>query len=221
MPIWTVHPATRELRDEAGALVGAALDVNPLATDAPSLEAAIAAAPGSYALLWSGWADERSGPVCARDIRNWRPEAWDALVALLDRLAASKLGKTILFRPHARHVLSDTQRCVKLFHAVERPGVGAAIDVGALLEPGMLDAAEDHLSRAVSVLPLLAPSAAALLLSNVTLVEDGDGEDAFAPAPVEEGLLSAQRLSVAARAWDGLTILLTADPAAARFSLGL
>lgn len=213
--------ADAEIRDLSGRVVGAALGLNPLAQSPDVVARAIEAAPGDLVLLWSGWlGDDRN----QRSVRNWGPEAWASLEALVDHLDgaldADFGAKRVLLRPVARGVLSDTQRCRKLFFERPRQRIGLALEPCALIESAMLPTIEDHLTRAVEALSGIA---GAVVLGNLRR-EAGDDEDddAMRPAPVESGVISPPLLGAPARelGWAGMpVILVTGDLAGARAAL--
>lgn len=191
-----------------GRVIGAALGVNPLAHAPAEIAHTVEQAPGDLVLLHAGWVGTDHA---ARDIRNWGSAAWTALETLVDHLEASLdrdwSAKRVLLRPHARGVLSDTQRCMKLFFERGRQRVGLALEPCALLEAGMLPKVEDHLTRSFQS---LGPLAGAVVLGNLRAAEHALHEDApLLPNPVEEGLVSPSLLGAPARelGWAGTTLI--------------
>lgn len=202
-----------EIRDAEGRIVGAALGMNPLAHAFDAVGRAIERAPGNLVLLWSGWMGEDRNQ---RDLRNWGPDAWARLEALVDHLDGALEAdwgeKRVLLRPVARGVMSDTQRCRKLFFERPRQRIGLALEPCALLEPGMLPLIEDHLARAFDALGGLA---GAVVLGNVRRDErPGDPDDAaLLPAPVQAGLIPPPLLGAPARelGWAGVPVILVTN----------
>ncbi len=207
------------IRDQHGRTVGMALAMNPLALPVEEVARAIEQAPGELVLLGSGWMGEDRQ---TRDVRNWGPQAWAALETLVDHLDSALEGewteKRILFRPAARAVLSDTQRCMKLFHERDRRRIGLALEPCAMLEAGMLEKVEDHLARSFGA---LGPMAGTVVLGNVSRA--GDDDDApLQPTAVESGDVPPLLLGAPAqeRAWEGIpVIVITDDYAAAQRAL--
>jgi hypothetical protein len=137
--------------------------------------------PGDRIVCWSGTlADDLFGD----DPRTWMREGHDAFRAFFDAAAPTLLARqrTLAFRPHARHVLSDVQGCMNLLR--ERDGQPFDIAVGPvdLLTPDMVKDIEDHLRR---IIPTLAPRAAMFLLHDAAV---GDG-DRLVPVPLGQGIL--------------------------------
>lgn len=94
--------------------------------------------------LWSGWVEDEDGQ---RDPRTWGAAGWEALGRRLDALVAEHAGE-ILVRTHHAHAVSDVPSSLRLLRAREgRPGVRLIVDVGAMIAPSMLSAAEDHAAR--------------------------------------------------------------------------
>lgn len=174
------HPCCEGLFVGYGSLAGQPLaafaDGNPLSEEW-MLDAEL---PGERIVVWSGTlADELFGD----DPRTWMREGHAAFRDFCDAAAPTLVarGRTLAFRPHARHVLSDVQGCVNLLR--ERQGQPFEIAVGPadLLLPGMLKDVEDHLRR---IIETLAPRAAMFLLHDAVV----DGE-LLRPVPLGEGCL--------------------------------
>ena len=178
--------ADAEIRAAGQRIVGTALGLNPLAHAPEVVAQAVRAAPGNLVLLWSGWMGHDREQ---RDVRNWGPDAWARLEALVDHLeSAPDLGdKRILLRPVVRGVLSDLQRCRKLFFERPRRRIALALEPCAFLESGMLATVEDHLDRAIESLGSLA---GAIVLGNVGRGDQEDADEApLKSASVQSGLV--------------------------------
>ena len=142
----------RLIVDEDGASWGAwHAEVNVLA---PGGEDTVARAPEVARLVvWSGWLGDT---MFERGVRTWGPAGMEAFNERMRTVVgtARERGARVLIRPHARHVVSDPQRCLSMARAdggfgVE--GVGVAMDVAAMLEGGMASGVEDHAARSLMV----------------------------------------------------------------------
>lgn len=118
--------------------------------------------PSGRLIVWSGRpADEEGNALAA-----WGPGAWESLEKACQSLAPrlAQGGGRLLLRPHARHILSDVQRCLKLLLQFEGQPVGLALDAASMLEASMMGHAPDHLRRAFET---LGPRCDAAWLSSV------------------------------------------------------
>lgn len=140
-----------------------------------------------WLMAWSGAPVE---DMFARDPSTWTKEAWSALEGVCDvhRARLDAAGRRLVFRPQARHVLGDPQRCLKFLLAREEQPFGLALDAAAMLEPSMLERAEEHLARAFESLGGLCDAA---ILTNAAPDPERDGLTA---APLHKGLLDAGAL---------------------------
>lgn len=150
-------------------------DVNILAGEP------VAAGSGVARAVWSGWLVDEEGQ---RDPRTWGAAGWEALLRRLEMLVAEGAGE-ILVRTHHAHAVSDVPSSQRLLRAWEgRPGrVRLIVDVGAMIAPSMLDAAEDHVARVLESLAG-AEGVAAVVASSV-LAEGG-------PAPLDRGAVGGE-----------------------------
>lgn len=150
---------------------------------------------GTRVVAWSGWLgpeparlDGLAQTPTPRDPRTWGPAGWSGLQAAVDRVIGAWMGAgTLLLRPHARHALSDAQRCLTLLRQREGQPIGLVLDPASMLEPSMLPHAEDHLTRMLGALGDH-PMVAAVVVANVRTI-DGDDGSALAAAPLDEGLV--------------------------------
>lgn len=183
----------RQADAPSGAPAWAAVDecFNPLAPaqDPPPL------IPGGRLVLWSGWtqpapgADDTPEPAPA-----WLRSSHTAFEAWCDRTAPALANAeaTVLFRPHARHVLSDAPSCISFLRRRGGGGEEAGSGFGLLFDPcAMLDAtmlrrADDHLPRILDALVGL-PSVGAILLTNLQPAPGAPG--GLRPAPLHRGIL--------------------------------
>lgn len=127
--------------------------------------------PGDRLLTFSGTlADD----LFERDHATWLRPGHEAFEAMWDALAPQlqRAGSRVCIVPHARHVLSDVQSSAH-FHR-ERLGqpLEIALAPAALLEPGMLDDIEVHLTR---MFETLGPIAAFVILEDVSRDQDRHG----------------------------------------------
>lgn len=142
-------------------------------------------------LAWSGWVDDDpAGGMFARTAATWGPSAWAGLTAACDRLVPELAagGAELCIRPHARHVLSDTQRCLTFLRSREGQPIRLLLDAPGLLTGGMLPMVEDHLERAFATLGGH-PGVWAVLLSNVQRAAPDSDDDLLMPAPLGAGLI--------------------------------
>lgn len=193
------HPAIGGLVVAPGADApwAALLSANLLAPGRAALPDPI---PAPRLIAWSGTlADD----LFERDPATWMPAGLDAFRAMAADLAPrlDDAGATLLFRPHARHVLCDPQRCLTMlreWNDTDTRCFGLLLDAPAMLEADMLDTAGDHLERALAA---LGPRAAAIALSNVRapLPHDPDDPPPLAPAPLEDGALDRATIATLIR----------------------
>jgi len=172
---------------DSGDPFAALLAGNLLAPHPPALPSRI---PGGTLIAWSGsLAEGGAESLFARDPATWMPAGLDAFRAALETLEPhlNGVGARLLFRPHARHVLADPQRCLTHLRKWRAAGApfGLLLDPGAMLEADMLPAAADHLHRAFDA---LAPLADAILLGNVEPPIDSTpaSDDSDAPPPLRQ-----------------------------------
>lgn len=158
-----------------GAAVAAVTEGNMLAEPDPgawvqrALRAA-AAVPVGRVVAWSGTLAEEG--LFARDPRNWLRPGHEALAKFCSAVegALRDGGIRLALRPHSRHVLSDPASCLRFLDERGEGPFDLALAPAALLEPSMLDEAEDHLERAFAT---LAGRAAIILLHDVAPKGDG------------------------------------------------
>ncbi len=209
--------------DAATEPFGAVLAGNLLSDDPPAIPARL---PARTLIAWSGTLAQTS--LFDRDPRTWLPQGLERFRRVLDDLAPrlEATGSRLLFRPHARHVLCDPQRCLTLLGQWRDTGApfGLILEPAAMLEHDMLDAADDHLARAFEA---LAAHASALLLENVARPDPTPGEDADEDPPpldlrpLHRGQLDPERLLDLTRAhWPGdRPLILRDDEADAQIAL--
>ena len=154
------------------------LEGNPLAEDwiAP-LDV-----PGECLISWSG----TLGDDLFEDApRTWMQAGHNEFKTFCDGLVEGleEAGRRMLFRPHARHVLSDPQGSLNFIRGRENEPFGLAVSPTDLLLPDMLERIEEHLER---ILTQLAPQADMIFLADVRPSEDGES---MTPAPLGEGVL--------------------------------
>jgi hypothetical protein len=181
-------------RDGTGEPVAVISEANILREVAPCWSAEAS----SRVVAWSGWSGESAEPalgVFPREVATWGPAAWAALAAVCDRMVPRlvELGGELCLRPHARHVLSDPQRCLTFLRSRENQPIRLLLEPAAFLTVGMLAAAEDHMDRALSALAGQ-PGTWAVLLSNVRRLEAEGDPDQLAPAALDEGLLDPEMM---------------------------
>lgn len=152
-------------------------------------------------VAWSGWlADPLATHHWPRDPRSWTTDSRATLDAALDRLLAIApftTGTSLLLRPHARHLLSDIPRCLNLLRSRANQPLGLVLDPAAMLEPSMLNHAEDHCRR---ILEALAdhPAVAGVVVTNIRRSAVA-GDEALIPSPLCAGELPPTLLLSLAR----------------------
>ncbi len=162
--------------DVAGQALASFADGNPL-DDEWALDIEL---PGSMIVCWSGTlADTLFGD----EPRTWMRAGHDAFREFCDAAAPTLIarGRTLAFRPHARHVLSDVQGCLNFLRTRAGQPFGLATAPTDLLTASMLGDIDDHLTRIIST---LAPRSSMLLLHDVAV--DGD---ALTPVSLGQGIL--------------------------------
>lgn len=193
---------------------------NVLHTPPPTLPPG---APGGRIVRWSGWMggdDARPGEgYFPPDFRTWstpgRKRFDDFCDAMAPALEARSL--TLLFRPHARHVLSDPQACISFLNARRGQPFGLIFDPAGFITSSMLPRAEDHLTRAFEALAAN-PAAAALALTNLEAVPgepDPMSGSELRAISLAQGLLDPLLLAgLTAKHWPSGRPILFLDPAA-------
>ena len=158
--------------------IASILEGNPLAAD----WLATLDVPGDRLICWSGTLGDE---LFADEPRTWMRPGHDALESFCnsvsDILAAD--SRRLLFRPHARHVLSDPQGSLDFLRTHEDGPFGLAVSPCDLILPGMLDALAEHLER---ILGVLAPQADILFIEDARPSQDGETMEF---APIGEGVL--------------------------------
>jgi len=168
----------------------AVLDANPLGT--PGVGAGELLGARATPVVWSGTLGAGLFEV---HLPTWGPEAWAALGRWCDgvRSELDGAGRRVLLRPHARHVLSDVQRCVRFFDERAGQPFGLALEPSALFEPSMLETADDHLTR---IFTFLGPRAAVLIRTDAA--PGVDAADPMSRPPLGKGVLNAALYSALA-----------------------
>lgn len=158
--------------------IASILQGNPLAEDwLASLDA-----PGERLICWSGTLGEE---LFADEPRTWMRPGHDALASFCESVsqALRSDGRRLLFRPHARHVLSDPQGSLDFLRSHEDGPFGLAVSPSDLILPEMINDLQEHLER---ILGVLAPQAEILFLEDARPSEDGESMEF---APIGEGVL--------------------------------
>ena len=140
------------------------IEANPLTADpgVAFLDGHPGISGGGRRIFWSG--------TLADDLNEPHPYNWmePGRAALAERLTSvdDAVRKSILLRPHARHVLSDMPSVRRWLDERDDDGIdapGIALEPAALFEPGMIADAEDHLIR---ILEVLGPRVDLLIVSD-------------------------------------------------------
>lgn len=157
--------------------------------------------PGETLVAWSGWIDDRPDDVhlpegvFASSFRTWSGLGQERFAALCDAVARplAERGAMLAFRPHARHVLSDTQSCVNFLKAREGEPFTLLLEPAALLTDTMLSQAEEHLERIFDTLATH-PGVTGVMLSNLERVKVPWGGSELRSVPIHRGLLDPDLL---------------------------
>lgn len=98
------------------------------------------------------WSGSLSDDLFEPHPHNWLPPGRAALDALCARVrpALEAADRTLVFRPHARHILSEVPSCRAFLQDHAREPFGIALSPADMLEPSMLDRVEEHLERFVA-----------------------------------------------------------------------
>lgn len=176
-----------------GATFGAVSDVNLLGEGKM--------VPEGRVVIWSGWDPEaRIGEdVWSASFETWGPSGRAGFEEAVGRLSGP-----VVFRPHARHVLSDPKSSVSFLK--DHEAFEVLLDPGGMLTPDMLAGADDHLARAFEAMAPH-PRVTGLVLSNVERVGDE-----LRACPLTRGLLDVELLlRLASEHWDERAVLLVGD----------
>jgi hypothetical protein len=156
---------------------GSVLEGNPLG------EEWIAAidVPGPLLIAYSG---TLASDLFDNDPRTWMGPGLEAFNGLCDAIgpALKALDRRLLFRPHARHVLSDPQSCVNFLRDRAAEPFGIAVSPCDFFVRDMVDAKADHFTR---IAESVVPKAELFFLEDKRV---GEG-DVLESCPLGEGIL--------------------------------
>ena len=143
--------------------------------------------PGEKLITWSGSMGEE---LFADEPRTWMGGGHERFEGFCDdvREPLRQARRTLCFRPHARHVLSDAQGTLDFLRRREDEPFGLAIAPVDLLLPEMVGDAEDHFTR---ILDFMIPRADFVLLADA---HPDDSGEAMTPCPLGQGILPATAL---------------------------
>ncbi|MGP1346455.1 MAG: hypothetical protein ACTS3F_07290 [Phycisphaerales bacterium] len=187
---------------DPGDAIGSREGVTRIVDQAHAVAESLAVPWSGRLVLWSGsgaaMGEDSHEGFFDRSLGTWGPVALEHFKGVVDRLAAvgDHLGVRLVFRPHARHVLADPQRCLGFLRDRADAPIGLLVDPGAMLERSMLREVDDHVARAISA---LAPLADGVALTSVA-GDPGAGvsADTLEAPPMEivalsRGLANAER----------------------------
>ncbi len=120
-------------------------------------------------LMYSG---TLSSTLFGEDPRTWLKPGRAALDAFTERVLPmlQKTKRTICFRPHARHVLSDPQGTLKFLLDHNQQPFEIALSPADMIAPDMIGTIDDHLRR---MFESLAPRAALVFLNDIRINAQG------------------------------------------------
>jgi hypothetical protein len=129
------------------------------------------------------------------DPRNWMGPGRRALEIWCDRWVGPlrESDRTLLFRPHARQVLSDVAGIVDFLRRHRGERFGIALAPADLLTPSILPASEELLRRALFV---VAPQVQLVILEDLRPVAG----DSLETVPIGDGVLPGELLREAVAA---------------------
>ncbi len=137
--------------------------------------------------MWSGWLggdDGIPGPA------TWGRAGHEAFERLCDRITADPRRNRVLFRPQARHVLSDAPSCADFLRRRAGDALGLLLDPASMLALSMLAHGAEHVER---ILGVLAPvrGVDAVLIANAEAAED----QCVRPVALNRGVLDPRALA--------------------------
>jgi len=137
--------------EPTGEIYAHALGGNPLADGWPErarFHELISSTSPTRVVVWSGTNAEE---LFAPDPTSWMPAGRERFERFVDAaLDSMSDGVRLLVRTHARHVLSDIPTVRTFATGREDAPVGVLLDPASMLEPSMIDHADDHLERIAS-----------------------------------------------------------------------
>ena len=177
--------------------------------------------PGSRIVSWSGTLAEDH--AFGDEPRTWMRAGQERFTAFLDEIAPAlhHHRRTLCFRPHHRHVLSDVHSSVKMLRDRAGGPFEVLLSPADLVAPSMLRDAEDHLVR---MFAHLGPVAAGVLLADVRDGANTAESGLFDVVPFGQGRLPAPLIARLIAEYVPPTtpmVLLPGDLAAQRALLGL
>lgn len=156
---------------------GSVLEGNPLGDE----WIAAIDVPGPLLIAYSG---TLAKDLFGDDPRTWMGEGHKIFNGLCDAIgpALKALDRRLLFRPHARHVLSDPQACVDFLRNRANEAFGIALSPCDFFVQDMVHAKADHFTR---IAESIVPKAELFFLEDKRV---GDG-DVLEACPLGEGIL--------------------------------
>lgn len=152
-----------------------------------------AAWPAAAAIVRSG---SLAAQKFAEEPRNWMGPGRQRLEACCDGLVGplAAAGRTVLWRPHARQILSDIAGTIDFLRRHRGERFGLALAPADLFTPGLVGTAAEFLPRLMAT---LAPLASLLILEDLRFGEAGT----LGAVPLGEGELpiEAMRDAIAMR----------------------
>lgn len=192
MNLWIEQPSRQRVAalDDPARVLAAIDRSNVLVSPVPEPPAAVF----ERVLCWSG---TLAASLVESSPHNWTPRGRAAFDAYCDavREPLTRTGRTILFQPHARHVLSDIPGCVRFVRERVHMGqpFGLALSPATMLTQRLVrNSLDDYLAR---VFETLGGDASVVVLYDIrpspaAVPDDRDGDDAVPEVvPLGEGVL--------------------------------
>ncbi len=119
-------------------------------------------------VMWSGWLGSDDGPAGPA---TWGRGGHEAFERLCDRITVDPRPNRVLFRPQARHVLSDAPSCADFLRRRAGDALGLLLDPASMLAQSMLAHGAEHVERILGALASVR-GVDAVLIANAEPAED-------------------------------------------------
>jgi hypothetical protein len=96
---------------------------------------------------WVVWSGTPAAGLFDESPLVWGSPAWAKFDEALRVVAAAAGPRTVLVRPHARHVVSDLPSCLRVLERTNIPNLRLLLDPASMLTEDMKTSAQDHVTR--------------------------------------------------------------------------